>query len=395
MRTGIAVLLVLGGMLAAPSCGYNYDALMGGSGGTGAGGQGASNPVAGSGGNANEAGTGGQPSPTGTAGLSGSAGTGVGAGGGIEPTGAAGNGSGGTAGSKTGSGGTGALTGTAGMGGMAGAGRGGASGAGAGGAAGKGTAGASGSSGHGGSAGAAGGRAGAGGGAAGSSGRGGSSNEVGLPTPYLRYTFDQTSGTKITDVTGHNHDATAVGTAVGFGNGIMGNDLSLNGTVGNYVSLPNGVVQSLTDVTIAFWVLTHSDTAADRWERVFDFGSNTNQNMYFAPHSSVDTARFAITTRGVSNEQQLDSPKSVPVNSWTHVAIVLSAGTGTIYINSIPTAANYALSLTPSSLGATSNNTLGRSQYSPDPPFNGEIDDFRIYSTALNPGQVSTLFLLR
>ncbi len=384
MRTAIAVFLVFGGMLAAPSCGYDYDALKGDAGGTGAGGEGAGHPVAGSGGNANVAGTGGQPSPTGTAGLSGSAG----AAGGGEATGAAGNGSGGT-------GGSGAMTGTAGVGGVAGSGHAGG-GAGAG-AAGKGAAGGSGSSGRGGSAGSSGaaGHGGAAGGSAGATGRGGSSNEVGLPTPYLRYTFDQTSGTKIIDVTGHGHDATVVGTAVGFGNGIMGNDLSMNGTAGNYVSLPNGVVQSLTDVTIAFWVLVHSDTASDRRQRVFDFGSNANQNMYFTPHSNMDTARFSIIKSGGSGEQLLDSPKSVPMNSWTHIAIVLSGGTGRIYVNSILTATNYALSLTPSSLGATTNNMLGRSQYTPDPPFNGEIDDFRIYSTALDPGHVSTLFLLR
>ena len=216
---------------------------------------------------------------------------GVGAGGGIEPTGAAGNGTsrygwryGWT---HTGSAGTGRGTpaSEAPRARDAAAPRAG----GLGGAGGKGAAGASGSSGRGGSGGSGGaaGHGGAAGGSAGSGGKAGSGNEVGLPTPYLRYTFDQTSGTKITDVTGHSHDATVVGTAVGFGNGIMGNDLSLNGTTGNYVSLPTGVVQSLTDVTIAFWVLIHSDTTADRWQRVFDFGSNTNQNMYFVPHSSV------------------------------------------------------------------------------------------------------------
>lgn len=48
------------------------------------------------------------------------------------------------------------------------------------------------------------------------------------------------------------------------------------------------------------------------------------------------------------------------------------------------------MTLKPSSLGQTKNNYIGKSQY-PDPYFNGLIDDFRIYSRALNATEVATL----
>ena len=46
---------------------------------------------------------------------------------------------------------------------------------------------------------------------------------------------------------------------------------------------------------------------------------------------------------------------------------------------------------TPGLLGATANNYLGKSQYN-DPYFNGSINEFRIYNTALSAAQIATSF---
>ncbi|MBJ8192091.1 Ig-like domain-containing protein, partial [Bacillus cereus] len=48
------------------------------------------------------------------------------------------------------------------------------------------------------------------------------------------------------------------------------------------------------------------------------------------------------------------------------------------------------LTLNPTSLGQTKNNFIGKSQY-PDPYFNGLVDEFRIYSRALNATEVAGL----
>ncbi len=49
------------------------------------------------------------------------------------------------------------------------------------------------------------------------------------------------------------------------------------------------------------------------------------------------------------------------------------------------------MTLNPSSLGSTSNNFLGKSQFSSDPYLNGLVDDFRIYSRALSATEIHTL----
>ena len=48
--------------------------------------------------------------------------------------------------------------------------------------------------------------------------------------------------------------------------------------------------------------------------------------------------------------------------------------------------------LRPSSLGTTSANFIGRSQYTNDPFLNGQIDQLRIYSRALSATEVLSLF---
>jgi hypothetical protein len=49
------------------------------------------------------------------------------------------------------------------------------------------------------------------------------------------------------------------------------------------------------------------------------------------------------------------------------------------------------MSLNPSSLGATTQNYIGRSQYSADPYLNGRVDDFQIYDDALSAAEVADL----
>ena len=51
-----------------------------------------------------------------------------------------------------------------------------------------------------------------------------------------------------------------------------------------------------------------------------------------------------------------------------------------------------ALTVRPSNLGSTSQNWIGRSQYSGDPFLNAAIDSFRVYSRALSAAEVADLF---
>jgi hypothetical protein len=101
--------------------------------------------------------------------------------------------------------------------------------------------------------------------------------------------------------------------------------------------------------------------------------------------------RFAITTTGSSGEQQIDGAAPLPTGVWTHVAVTISGSTGTLYINGVASGSNSNITLSPQSLGSTTQNWIGRSQFSADPYLDGRVDDFRIYGGALTAAEVQAL----
>jgi Concanavalin A-like lectin/glucanases superfamily len=199
------------------------------------------------------------------------------------------------------------------------------------------------------------------------------------------YRFDETSGTTAADSSGNNRTATLVGGA-SFSSGLQNNAVTLNG--GNeYVSLPNGIVSGLTSFSICAWVNLSS---APMWSRIFDFGTGTTTYMFLTPNSGAGT-RFSITTGGNGQEQQLNAT-ALATGSWQHVAVTLAANTGTLYVNGAEVAQNTSMTLNPASLGTTTQNWLGRSEFASDPYLNGQLDNFRIYDRALSAADVHTLY---
>jgi alpha-L-arabinofuranosidase len=153
-----------------------------------------------------------------------------------------------------------------------------------------------------------------------------------------------------------------------------------------FVQLPAGVVGALTDFTVAAWV---NPSSIATWNRVFDFGDGENVYMFLAA-SAGSAPRFAITVQSNGHEQQLNAPAVLPVNAWSHLAVSLSGTTATLYVNGTAVDTNTAMTLNPKSLGATTQNYIGKSQW-PDPYFNATVDEFQIYSRALSAAEVQSL----
>ncbi len=199
------------------------------------------------------------------------------------------------------------------------------------------------------------------------------------------YTFDETSGTSAADSSGNNHTATLVGGAT-FAAGLENNAVTLSGS-SQYVSLPTGIVSGLSSFSITAWVKL---TTSPIWNRVFDFGTGTTDYMFFTPNSG-STTRFSITTGSGAAEQQTDAP-ALPTGSWEHVAVTLSGTTCSVYVQGAEAGKNTNVTLTPSSLGSTTQNWLGRSEYAADAYLQGQLDNVRIYSRALTAAEVQQLY---
>ena len=202
------------------------------------------------------------------------------------------------------------------------------------------------------------------------------------------YPFDETGGTTSADASGNGHTAVMQGAT--FSPGIEGNAATMSGSM-QYVILPPGIVSGLTSFSISAWCYLNDTSMSTR---IFDFGSGMTTYMFLTP----ETVRFAITTSGFSGEQDIPQNilgPAVPHTTWTHVVVTLAGTTGTLYFNGAAQPVNSAMTLTPASLGTTSADWIGRSQYTADPYLDGKIDNFRIYSRALNASEVMALYAMK
>jgi DUF1680 family protein len=172
---------------------------------------------------------------------------------------------------------------------------------------------------------------------------------------------------------------------VGRAPGRLGNAVRLNGN-GQYVTLPAGIVSGLADFTVAVWV---NPVATTTWSRIFDIGTGTTRYMFLAA-SAGSAPRFAITVNGAGGEQRINGTAPLPTNRWTHVAVTLAGSTGTLYVDGEPVGTNGGMTVTPSGLGATDRNWIGRSQFG-DPLLNAAVDDFQVYDRALPAAEVRAL----
>ena len=247
-----------------------------------------------------------------------------------------------------------------------------------------------------------------GGAATGGAGTGGATID---PDLVLWYKFDDATGTTAADSSGNGHPGTLKNVSTGtasfstthqVGTGSV-NLVSSSTTIGAYVDVATSL-QAMgvsKDVTLSCWA--NLRTARD-WQRIFDFGSSsTGSYMYLATGvntSSPSAPRFGITTAGNTAEQfiKMTTPATPSTNVWHHFVVVVGAAatyTGTLYIDGVAVGTTTAMTLHPSDLGASTNNWLGRSEFTLDPYFDGMLDDFRIYKRALTAAEVTILYAVR
>jgi O-glycosyl hydrolase len=205
------------------------------------------------------------------------------------------------------------------------------------------------------------------------------------PAPALahRYSFSETTGTTVADSVGGSFWNGALPS----GGTFAGGQLTLSSASQQYVSLPSGIAATLSNFTIEVWARLNSTAS---WNRLFDFGNNTTTYMFLTPQNgSTSRLRFAITTSGGAGEQQINGTSALSAGAWYHVTVAFNGNTGILYVNGVAVGTNNAMTLKPASLGITSNNYLGRSQYPADPYLNGVLDEFRIYSVALSAAEIA------
>jgi hypothetical protein len=196
----------------------------------------------------------------------------------------------------------------------------------------------------------------------------------------------------VNDDSGNGYDGTSEDTlfyddAIGD----LGRALSFDG-IDDYIDLPIGsLIAGLSDITVATWVDFANN--GNSWQRLFDFGNSSSTGyMFLCPSTGTSgPMRVAITADTGSNEWVIDADSALPTG-WHHVAVVIDSATMTmtLYLDGT-VVADGATETLPRDLGQTTQNWLGRSQYTADLYFQGLLADFGIYSRALSEGEVRYL----
>ena len=201
---------------------------------------------------------------------------------------------------------------------------------------------------------------------------------------YLK--FDETNGTTAFDSTGNGWNGTLVNGPT-FVTGYSNNVVNLSSNSSQYITLPSGLVNGLTNFSITAWV---KQTTVSTWARIFDFGTGTTVYMMLTPKNGANNyLRFAITIGSNTGEQQINTTTTIPTGVWVQVAVTLNGSVGILYTNGVAVGTNSSMTLNPSSLGMATQNYIGKSQWS-DPYYNGLVDEFRIYNGALTASEVAT-----
>jgi|GEM_PF-2426646 len=110
-----------------------------------------------------------------------------------------------------------------------------------------------------------------------------------VPDPIHRYSFEEVSGVTVSDTVGG-----ADGVIRGSGYTLTGRALKLAGGDSSnaaYVDLPNGMISSLTDMTVEGWV---SIDGIQTWQRIFDFGGGSAGEIISPGDTANGTPKIAL-----------------------------------------------------------------------------------------------------
>jgi hypothetical protein len=177
---------------------------------------------------------------------------------------------------------------------------------------------------------------------------------------------------------------------------------------GQWVTLPGGTISSLgPSATFEAWVAWTSPLVS-MWQRIFDFGDSGMPAgtpgtgvtyLFLTPFGGSSVVRAALSLGGGGASEDVCNATGQLSNTGTptffHLAVVVDDANlrMTLYVNGQPNG-NVATLRAHNILSQVNdeNNWLGRSQYAPDPLFQGVYDEFRIYSKALSAAQIAEDF---
>ncbi len=171
-----------------------------------------------------------------------------------------------------------------------------------------------------------------------------------------------------------------------FDEGIKGKSVWFNGGT-SYVKMPDDINKGVTDYTFSAWL---SLTGLEKgWQRIFDFGSGTDNYVYFGIPSDTKNLRVAYKING-SDEWNVDAENVTKLNEWMHVCVVQDGKLIKIYVDGT-LITEKECEYTLSDLGDTRSNYIGKSQFTADPRLNAYADEINFIKKALSADEIKKM----
>lgn len=206
-------------------------------------------------------------------------------------------------------------------------------------------------------------------------------NDGGLTDANLVASYDfEDANDKGKDISGNNNDLTVKGENVEYGvpgdHQSGGNAIQLRGNDGQYLELPNGLLNGTDSFTVQFD--SKSRMAAN--DNFFSFTIGSDNQKYFFSRLRPTSVYTAITKDSNGNEQGVTATQSA--NVWHTYRISVSPTFIATFIDGNLAAINKNVTTKLSELGIDLPMNFGKSTWAGDKYYNGGLDNIKIWKAA-------------
>ncbi|WYZ33796.1 hypothetical protein EsH8_I_000072 [Colletotrichum jinshuiense] len=198
----------------------------------------------------------------------------------------------------------------------------------------------------------------------------------------LRYDFTSVDGTELQDVSGNGNHAVING-----GSTVVDGALTFDG-VDDFVQLPNNLLSGVEDIAIEAEVFL--DASQETPYFLYGLGNTLSGNGNGYLFTTGSPYRASITTGNWTTEKTAASNSQLPQGTWLHLVYTIEGRTSAIYLNGYEVARNEDVNIDPKNIGngVTTANYIGKSVYSGDKLFKGQIREFAIFNRSLTAAEV-------
>jgi len=191
--------------------------------------------------------------------------------------------------------------------------------------------------------------------------------------------FDEGGGAVANDSSGYGNDGTVYVYNQSMANwttGKFGNALQFDG-IDDYVSVPSSASLNLQKFTISAWVFTHNSISLAEVVRK-QSGASTNYYLL------TENNKFEVAYTSSTNWNLTQGTTTPTADIWYHVIGVFDGSSQIIYVNGVQENISSANTMPDTNSG---NVVIGGTPLG-NRPWNGTIDEVKIYNRALNATEV-------